>query len=72
MNVMKSERNKTLKVVDGLKFRFHKWLKNDTQRWYCTVKMHKCFLKFNVNICIEFLRSQLFKNFGTNNESTET
>jgi hypothetical protein len=25
-NVMKSERNKTLKVVDGFKFRFHKML----------------------------------------------
>jgi hypothetical protein len=29
MDVMKSERNKTLKVVDGFKFRFHKMLKND-------------------------------------------
>ena len=32
MDVMKNERNKTLKVVDGFKFRFHKLLKNDIQR----------------------------------------
>jgi hypothetical protein len=43
-----------LKVVDGFNFRFHKMLKNDIQRWYCTVKMCKCFLKFNDNnICID-------------------
>jgi hypothetical protein len=29
MYVIKSERNKTLKIVDGFKFRFHKMLKND-------------------------------------------
>jgi hypothetical protein len=50
---MKSERNKTLKVVDGFKFRFHKMLKNDIQRWCCTVNTYKYFLKFNDNnICI--------------------
>jgi len=51
---MKSERNKKLKVVDGFKFRSHKMLKNDIQRWCCTVKTCKCFLKFNYNnICID-------------------
>jgi hypothetical protein len=50
---MKSERNKTLKVVDGFKFHFHKILKNDIHRWYCTVNTCKYFLKFNDNnICI--------------------
>jgi hypothetical protein len=49
MDVMKSERNETLKVVDGYKFRFHKMLKNDIHRWCCTVKTYKCFLKFNDN-----------------------
>jgi hypothetical protein len=51
---MKSERNKTLKVVDGFEFCFHKMLKNHIQRWCCTVNTCKYFLKFNdKNICID-------------------
>ena len=58
MDVMKSERNKTLKIVDGFKFRFHKFLNNDTQRWCCTVKTSKYFLKFDDNnICIDSFKS---------------
>jgi hypothetical protein len=57
MDIMNSERNKTLKVIDSFKFHFHKMLKNDIQRWCCTVKTYKCFLKFNDNnICIEVLK----------------
>lgn len=52
MNVMNSEKNKTLKLIGGYKFRFHKFLKNETERWSCTVKTCKCFAKFSNNNCL--------------------
>lgn len=45
MHVIKKEKKKTLKVVAVLKFRFHKLLKNYIQRWFDTVKTHKCFFE---------------------------
>lgn len=36
---MKSEKNKTLKVVEDFKFRFYKFLKIDIQRWFNTFKI---------------------------------
>lgn len=53
-NTMKSEKNKILKLIGGHKFRFHKILKNDIERWCRIVKTCKCFLKFNsLNSVIE-------------------
>lgn len=50
---MHSEKNKSLKVISGYKFRFHKFLKNDVERWYCTVKTCKCFAKLIVKSLID-------------------
>ncbi|KAE9544414.1 hypothetical protein AGLY_001593 [Aphis glycines] len=54
MDLMTSERNKTLFIVDGHKFRFHKTLKNDIQRWTCYLNYCKCYLKLNDNNSIIF------------------
>ena len=42
---MYSKRGAELKVIDGFKLRFHKFLANDVERWVCTQKMCKAFLK---------------------------
>jgi len=57
MNVINSEmqceKNKSLKVISGYKFSFHKFLKNDIERWCCTVKICKCFAKLIVKSLID-------------------
>jgi len=79
MNVMKSERNETLKVVDGFEIHFHKLLKNYIQRWCCTFNTCKSFFKFNNNdICMDDglrdYRSQsyTYSYNRTTSKSTET
>lgn len=42
-----SEKNKTLFIIDGYKFRYHKTLKNDSQRWSCCKKTFKSYIKLN-------------------------
>ena len=44
---MLSEKGKTLIVVDGFKFRFHKSLAQNIQRWACIQKTCKSFLKLD-------------------------
>lgn len=45
MEIMNSEKNKTIIVKYGYKFRFHKMLNNDVQRWTCCRNTCKCFFK---------------------------
>jgi len=47
--VILSEKNKTLFNIDGYKFRYryHKTLKNDIQRWSCCKKTCKSYIKLN-------------------------
>ncbi|CAI6359869.1 unnamed protein product [Macrosiphum euphorbiae] len=40
-----SEKNKEIKVIDKFKYRFHKMLANDVERWSCTNKKCKCYFK---------------------------
>ena len=35
---MFSKRGAELKVIDGFKLRFHKFLTNEVERWVCTQK----------------------------------
>jgi len=46
-SVILSEKNKTLFNIDGYKFRYHKTLKNDVQRWSCCKKTCKSYIKLN-------------------------
>ena len=46
---MYSEKLKELRVVDGFKFRFHRIMKNEIQRWACTNKRCNAFLKFDTH-----------------------
>lgn len=48
MEVMKSEKGKSIFVVGGYKFRFHKHLMDGIQRWACTTKTCKCYLKIDL------------------------
>lgn len=49
MNFMFSARGLPLIVIDGYKFRFHKKLSNNAERWVCTRKTCKSFLKIDQN-----------------------
>ncbi|XP_008181876.1 uncharacterized protein LOC103309079 [Acyrthosiphon pisum] len=40
-----SEKNKEIKIIDKFKYRFHKMLANDVERWSCTNKKCKCYFK---------------------------
>jgi len=42
---MLSEKQKTLKIIKGFKFRFHKMLQGEVQRWTCCKNSCKCFFK---------------------------
>jgi len=42
---MLSKRGTQLLVIEGYKFRFHKYLVNDVERWVCTQKLCIAFLK---------------------------
>ena len=44
---MYSKRGKQLRVVDGYKFRWHKNLKDEVERWLCTNKSCTAFIKFS-------------------------
>jgi len=50
---MFSEKGKNLFVRDDFKFRFHKNLANDVQRWACTEKKCTAFLKMSAGIIID-------------------
>jgi len=43
---MTSEKGKQIIIEDGFKFRFHKMLQNDVQRWKCCLNMCKYFSVF--------------------------
>jgi len=44
-----SKKQKHLEIIDSYKFCFHKCLANNVQRWKCTVKTCKVYLKINEN-----------------------
>jgi len=44
---MYSEKGKPLKVINNFKFRFHKYLINDVERWCCTNKKCLAYLKIS-------------------------
>uniref|UniRef100_A0A8D9A100 FLYWCH-type domain-containing protein n=1 Tax=Cacopsylla melanoneura TaxID=428564 RepID=A0A8D9A100_9HEMI len=45
LNKVLSERGKELIIINGYKFRFHKNLAHDMQRWKCTKSSCKSFIK---------------------------
>ncbi|KAJ9576460.1 hypothetical protein L9F63_006673 [Diploptera punctata] len=47
MERMLSEKGHGMLVIESLKFRFHKTLANGLQRWTCSIKTCKCFLKLD-------------------------
>lgn len=49
MEVIISERGRNLLVLHGYKFRFHKTLANNTERWMCSKNTCKSFLKLGKN-----------------------
>lgn len=49
MGEMLSRRGKDLIIVDNYKFRFHKNLQNNVQRWACTNSTCNSFIKTNEN-----------------------
>ncbi|KAE9528757.1 hypothetical protein AGLY_012332 [Aphis glycines] len=49
MTQWKDEKLKELRVIDGFKFRFHRIMKNEIQRWACTNKRCNAFLKFDTH-----------------------
>lgn len=53
MSKMLSKRGTELKVVDGYKLRFHKFLANDVERWVCTKKGCKAYMKVVVGRTLE-------------------
>lgn len=50
---MLSKRGATLRVVNGYKFRHHKYLAGDVERWVCTAKQCKSFMKIYAGNIIE-------------------
>lgn len=52
MDFMSSEKGKKMIIEDGFKFRFHKMLRNDVQRWKCYLNTCKCFLKLSSTLDI--------------------
>ena len=47
--VIRSEKGKDLLVIKDFKFRFQKILPGSMERWCCTFKKCKCYVKFNEN-----------------------
>lgn len=47
MEVLDSEKGKTVIVINNYKFRFHKKLANNKERWACTKKTCKAFIKID-------------------------
>lgn len=50
---MFSEKGKRINVIDGFKFSFQKYLKNDIERWRCVKRTCKSFYKCENEIIIE-------------------
>lgn len=50
MDTMQSSKGKSLIVDNGYKFRFHRMLLNEVQRWTCCQNTFKCFLKVSPNL----------------------
>jgi len=46
-NVIHSEKGKELLVIKGFKFRFQKMLADKMERWCCTDRKCKCYIKCN-------------------------
>ena len=66
METMRSEKGKLLLVCGNYKFRYRRGLKNDIQRWECTKKTCRCFLKINSsNVIVDSFQEN-------NNEEIET
>ena len=65
--VILSERNKTIFLIDGYKFRFHKHLSKNHQRWTCCKNNSKSFFKLNeFNTIVE---KSIFHNHEKQSES---
>lgn len=54
VSVMYSEKNKKLYIINGYKFHLNKVLNNSIQRWACTKRMCKSYVKLNENSEIFF------------------
>jgi len=59
---MISEKGKCVKIIKGFKFSFQKKLAFDKQRWNCTTKICKAFLKVDKNDEVLFNESKLNHN----------
>uniref|UniRef100_A0A2S2R2D7 FLYWCH-type domain-containing protein n=1 Tax=Sipha flava TaxID=143950 RepID=A0A2S2R2D7_9HEMI len=54
MESMPSEKNKTILIIKGYKFRFHKMLQGEVQRWTCCKNSCKCYFKlFSDNVMLK-------------------
>jgi len=53
LSEMLSEKNRSLYVIDGYKFRFHKNLKNNVDRYCCTKKICTAYIHLNNNVIIK-------------------
>ncbi len=49
MECMLSEKQKEIRIIEGFKFRFHKMLQGEVQRWTCCKNSCKCFFKLTSN-----------------------
>jgi rRNA pseudouridine-1189 N-methylase Emg1 (Nep1/Mra1 family) len=53
LSEMLSKKNRSIYVIDGYKFRFHKNLKNDIDQYCCTKKTCKVYIHLNNNVIIK-------------------
>jgi uncharacterized protein (UPF0216 family) len=53
LSEMLSEKNRSIYVIDGYKFRFHKNLKNYIDRYSCTKMTCKAYIHLNNNVIIK-------------------
>lgn len=68
LSEMLSEKNRSIYVIDGYKFRFHKNLKNDIDRYCCTKKTCKAYIHLNNNVIIK----KVLNNENHEKDSVET
>jgi len=59
---MTSEKNKSVVVKYGHKFRFHKMSNNVVQRWTCCKCTCKCFFKSNNDVDTEMYNDHKYDN----------
>jgi hypothetical protein len=65
--VTRSEKGKDLLVIKGFKFRFQKILADKMERWCCTTKKCKCYIKCNESR--EIFGGDVMHNHGENSEA---